>query len=345
MSASEQVSANRLRAMMRVVFVVAGITVAGSGDAVWAQQANVTATYPSRPVTVVVPYAAGGPVDVMARIVSQHMSKTLGQSFMVENVTGAGGTIAVRRAFRADPDGYTLNVGNLGSHAAAYGIYGPEKAGYDPREFEPIGLISSTPIYLVVRNDFPAQNLQEFVAFAKANPGKITNGHGGVGGTLHLACTLFSSVAGIQLTPVAYRGSAPAMNDLISGQIDSICDSAPSALPQLQAGKIRALVVAEEKRVPFSPNIPASPETSTPQFLATGWNAMFAPKGTPASALDRLRAALRDALANPEVQKRIVELGGTVPQGGLSEPDGLRAFVREEVERWGKVVAAAGIKP
>ena len=303
----ERVSVDRLRAMVHVVFMVAGITVAGCGGAVRAQQGNVAVTYPTRPVTVVVPYAAGGPVDVMARIVSQHLSKTLGQSFIVENVTGAGGVIAMRRAFRAEPDGYTLNVGNLGSHAAAYGIYGPEKAGYDPREFEPIGLISSTPIYLVVRNEFPAATLQEFVAYAKANPGKITNGHGGVGGTLHLACTLFSSVAGVQLTPVAYRGSSPAMNDLISGQIDSICDSAPSALPQLQAGRIRALVVAEEKRVPFSPNVPASPETSAPQFLATGWNAMFAPKGTPAPVLDRLRAAQRYALANPEVQKRIAE--------------------------------------
>jgi tripartite-type tricarboxylate transporter receptor subunit TctC len=323
--------------MVRIVaaLMLAGVTALGA--------AHAQPGYPARPIVVAVPFAAGGPVDVMARIVGEHMSRTLGQQLVVENVTGAGGTVGVRRAAQAAPDGYTLSVGNPGSHAAAFGIYGT-RAGYDPREFEPIGLISSTPMYLVVRNDLPAKTLRDFVGFAKSNPGKITTGHGGVGGITHLTCALLASVSGIELTLVPYRGSAPAMNDLIAGQIDALCDSTVSALPQMSAGKVRALVVAEAARVPFSPEVPAAPEAGLPTFLATSWNAMFAPKGTPRPVLEKLAAALQAALADPGVQKRIADLGGTLPSPDQG-PDWLRGFVRDEVEKWGMVVRSANITP
>jgi len=299
--------------------------------------------YPQRPITIIVPFAAGGPVDVMARVAGEYMGRTLGQNVIVENVLGAGGTIGVRRAFTAAPDGYTLSVGNPGNHAAAYSIYG-SRAGYDPREFETVGLISSTPMYLVVRNDFPAKTLREFIDYARNNPGKVTNAHGGVGGITHLTCALLMSVTATEMASVPYRGSAPAMNDLVAGQVDSLCDSTVSALPQMQSGKVRALVVAEEKRVSFSPDVPSSAEAGTPKFLATSWNAMFAPKGTPKAILTKLEAALTTALADPSVRKRIADLGGTLPgtdQGSVW----MREFVRTEVDQWQAVVKTANVQP
>jgi tripartite-type tricarboxylate transporter receptor subunit TctC len=325
-----------MKLMTRLVLALAGVL--GGSLAAPAQDA-----YPARPITIMVPFAAGGPVDVMARIAGEHMSRTLGQNVVVENVTGAGGTVGVRRAASAAPDGYTLSVGNPGSHAAAFSIYGA-RAGYDPRDLEPIGLISSTPMYLVVRRDFPAKTLAEFVAYAKANPGQVKNAHGGVGGITHLTCALLASVTGIELTFVPYRGSAPAMNDLVAGQIDSLCDSTVSALPQIAADTVRALVVAEEKRIPFSPEVPASPEAGEPKFLATSWNAMFAPKGTPRPIVIKLEAVLKAALADPGVQKRIADLGGTLPESGQGA-DWMKGFIRAEIDKWGSVVRAANVQP
>lgn len=325
-----------MRFTRQAVAALAGAFLTGS--AALAQE-----TYPTRPITIIVPFAAGGPVDVMARIAGEHMGRTLGQNVIVENVTGAGGTIGVRRAAAARPDGYVLSVGNPGSHAASFSIYGA-RAGYDPRDLEPVGLISSTPMYLVVRRDFPARTLAEFLSYAREAPGRVRNAHGGVGGITHLTCALLASVAGIEMTFVPYRGSAPAMNDLVAGQVDSLCDSTVSALPQMAAGAVRALVVAEEKRVAFSPDVPASPEAGTPAFLATSWNAMFAPKETPEPVLRRLEAALGAALADPAVQKRIAELGGTMPERGQGA-DWTKAFVRAEVDKWAAVVRAANVQP
>jgi len=299
-------------------------------------------TYPTRPVTMIVVFAAGGPTDIMARIAGEHMGKTLGQQFVIENVVGAGGTTGGTRGARAAPDGYTLTVGSLGSHAAAPGLY--KSMAFDPRELEPIGVIAGTPGYLAVRKEFPARTLAELIAYAKANPGKVTSGHGGVGSTPHLQCLLLSSLTGMKFSLVPYRGSAPAMNDLVAGQIDSMCDLAPTVVPQVQAGTIRALLVSLPERAPTTPAVPTSAEAGLPEYLFSGWNAIFAPKATPKPVVDRLSAALLAALADPAVRKRIEELGAVPSKASEATPDALRKLLSVEVDKWKKIITEAGVE-
>ena len=320
--------------MRRWIGLVAGLL------ALWGAAAGAQ-TFPTKPITVIVPFAAGGPTDVLARLVAEHMSRTLGQQVLVENVTGAGGTVGSTRAFRAAPDGYTLIVGNLGSHSAAYTIY-RNSIQYDPREFEPVGMVAGTPMYVAVKKDFPAKTFREFIDHAKKNPGKVTNGHGGVGATSHLVCLFLSSLTGIEMQSIPYRGSGPAMNDLVAGQIDSVCDQAPTVVPQVQGGTIRALVIAEEERARTTPDVPTSKEAGLPEFRATGWNAMFAPKGTPKPVVDKLSQALNTALADDNVKRRIEELGSIPPKPEESTPQWLGELVKSEVEKWGKVIREAG---
>ena len=298
-------------------------------------------TFPTRPITMIVVFAAGGATDVMARLAGEHMGRTLGQQVIVENVVGAGGTVGGARGARANPDGYTLTVGSLGSHAAAPGLY--KAMSFDPRELETIGMIAGTPGYLVVRKEFPARTFAEFLAFAKANPGKITSGHGGVGSTPHLQCLLLSSLTGIKFALVPYRGSAPAMNDLVAGQIDSMCDLAPTVVPQVQAGTVRSLLVSMPERAPTTPAVPTSREAGVPDYLFAGWNAIFAPKGTPKPVIDRLSAALLAALADPAVQKRIEDVGAVPAKAAEATPEALRKLLAADVDKWKKVIAEAGI--
>ena len=224
--------------------------------------------FPTRPITMVVVFAPGGPTDVLARIVADHMGRTLGQRVLIENVAGAGGTTGGARGAKADPDGYTLTVGSLGSHGAAAALY--KNIQYDSRELEPVGLIAGTPGYFVVRKDFPAATFQAFAAHVKANPGKVTNGHAGVGSTPHLACLYLAHLTGLQMLSTPYRGSGPAMNDLVAGQIDSMCDLAPTVVPQVQAGTIRAIMLAQPERSPATPDVPSSAEAGLPAYLFTG---------------------------------------------------------------------------
>ena len=297
--------------------------------------------FPTRPITMVVVFAPGGPTDVLARIVADHMGRTLGQRVLIENVAGAGGTTGGARGAKADPDGYTLTVGSLGSHGAAAALY--KNIQYDSRELEPVGLIAGTPGYFVVRKDFPAATFQAFAAHVKANPRKVTNGHAGVGSTPHLACLYLAHLTGLQMLSTPYRGSGPAMNDLVAGQIDSMCDLAPTVVPQAQAGTIRAIMLAQPERSPATPDVPSSAEAGLPAYLFTGWNAVFAPKGTPKPVLDKLSGALQTALSDEAVRRRIEELGSNPAKPEEQTPEHLRQLVRSDVEKWGKVIGDAGV--
>ena len=298
-------------------------------------------TFPSRTITMIVVFAAGGPTDVLARIVAEHMSNTLGQRIIIENVAGAGGTTGGTRGARAAPDGYTLTVGSLGSHAAAPALY--KDIQYDPRELEPIGLIAGTPGYFVIRKDFAATTFQEFLVYVKAIPGKVTNGHARVGSTPHLACLLLEHLTQVKIVSVAYRGSGPAMNDLVAGQIDSMCDLAPTVVPQVQGGTIRGLLLAQAERSAATPDVPTSREAGLEQYLFTGWNAVFAPKGTPREVTDKLSGALKAAVSDPAVRKSISGLGAIPARDQEMGGEYLGSFVKAEIERWGKVIGEARV--
>jgi tripartite-type tricarboxylate transporter receptor subunit TctC len=299
--------------------------------------------FPTRPITMIVVFAPGGATDVLARIVADHMSRTLGQRILVENLSGAGGTIGGARGAQAAPDGYTLTVGSLGSHSAAPSIY--RSIAYDPRELQPIGLIAGTPLYFAVRNTLTVRDFAGFAAHVRANPGRVSNAHAGVGSTNHLACALFAHLTGLELNAIPYRGEGPALNDLVAGQVDSACLLAPAAVPQVQAGTIRPLLVAEAERSAPAPEVPTSREAGIGAFLFQGWNAVFAPRGTPLPVVAKLSGALEAALKDPAVRKRIEEAGAVPPRADQMGPEALRILVRSEVERWSTVVKAAGIEP
>ncbi len=299
--------------------------------------------FPARQITMIVVFAPGGATDVLARIVAEHMTRTLGRPVVVENVSGAGGTIGGARGAQAAPDGYTLTVGSLGSHSAAPSIY--RSIAYDPRELQPIGLIAGTPLFFVVRNGHPARTLQEFLTMARANPGGITNGHAGIGSTNHLACALFQHLARVELNNIPYRGEGPALNDVVAQTVDSACLLAPAAVPQIAAGTMRGLLTGAAARNPNAPGVPSAPEAGLPDYIFQGWNAVFAPRGTPAPVVARLDQALRAAINDPAVRQRIEGLGSIPADTEAQGPDALARLVRSEVDRWATVVRAAGIQP
>jgi tripartite-type tricarboxylate transporter receptor subunit TctC len=298
--------------------------------------------FPSKPINMIVVFAPGGATDVLARIAADHMSRTLGQRVIVENVTGAGGTIGGARGAQAAPDGYTLTVGSMGSHSAAPTIYATS-IKYNPLELEPIGVIGGTPLYFMVRNDFPAKTFEEFTAQVKANPGKISNAHAGVGSTNHLAYLLLTHLTGLNFNSVAYRGEGPAMGDLVAGHIDSGAFFAPAAVPQLQAGKARALMIAQTDRAVVTPGVITSKEAGLEQFLLQGWAAVFAPKGTPKPIVAKLSEALQAAVADPAVRARIEELGAVPATRETATPDYLARMLKSDIERWAVVIKAAGV--
>jgi tripartite-type tricarboxylate transporter receptor subunit TctC len=298
--------------------------------------------FPSKPINMIVVFAPGGATDVLARIAADHMSRTLGQRVIVENVTGAGGTIGGARGAQAAPDGYTLTVGSMGSHSAAPTIYA-SSIKYNPLELEPIGLIGGTPLYLLVRNDFPARTFEELAAQVKADPNKISNAHAGVGSTNHLAYLLLTHLTGLKFNSVAYRGEGPAMSDLVAGHIDSGPFFAPAAVPQLQSGKVRALMIAQADRAAVTPGVPTSKEAGLEQFLLQGWAAVFAPKGTPKPVVAKLSEDLQAAVADPAVRARIEELGAVPATGETATPGYLARMLKSDIERWAVVIKAAGV--
>jgi tripartite-type tricarboxylate transporter receptor subunit TctC len=299
------------------------------------------AAYPERPITMIVPFAAGGPTDVVARIVGEHMSRTLGQQIVVENVAGAGGTTGITRGAQATADGYTIMMGHMGTHGAAPAVYPNLK--YNPtKDFEPVGMAAGTPILIVAKKDFPAKDLKEFVAHVKANAKKLNEAHAGVGSVSHTTCSLLSSLLGVQPNRVAYRGTGPALNDLVGGQVDFMCDQVVNLTPQIQAGTIKAYAIATPERNPALPNVPTTKEAGLPEFQVSAWNAIFAPKGTPKEVVAKLNDALVKALDDEATRKRLAELGGDIPDRAGRSPQALAKLVESEVTRWGSVFKAIG---
>jgi len=298
------------------------------------------AAYPERPITMIVPFAAGGPTDVVARIIAEPMSQTLGQQVVIENVSGAGGTTGITRGSQAAPDGYTIMMGHMGTHGAAPAVYPNLK--YSPtKDFAPIGMAAGTPILVVARKDFPAKDLKEFMAHARANPTKLNEAHAGVGSVSYTTCTLFNSLLGVKPSRIVYRGTGPALNDLVSGQVDYMCDQIVNLVPQIQAGTIRAYAIAMPQRSPAIPEVPTTKEAGLPEFQVTAWNAVFAPRGTSPEIVARLSAALTAALGDEATKRRLLELGA-VADPAAQTPEGLRKLVESEVARWNKVLGEAG---
>jgi tripartite-type tricarboxylate transporter receptor subunit TctC len=293
--------------------------------------------YPTRPITLIVPFAAGGTSDVIARLAAEQMSRVLGQPIVNENVPGAGGSTALTRAARANPDGYTIAIGNSGTNAASYSIY-PE-IQYKPEDFAPVGLVAKTLPVVAVKKDFPAATLAEFIALAKKNPGKINLGHAGVGSSNYLICRALMHAARIDVTLVSYRGAAPALNDAIAGQIDGVCDSAASVTGAIQGGLVRGLVISAPTRLRALPGVPTSVEAGLPDFEQQGWNGLFVPKGTPQTIIARLNAALRAAVASDALQVRMDDLGAISATGEELSPEYVAKFVPAEIDKFRKLLA------
>jgi tripartite-type tricarboxylate transporter receptor subunit TctC len=298
--------------------------------------------YPTRPVTIIVPFAAGGPTDIVARVVGEYFSKALGQQFIVENIAGAGGTTGITRGSQARADGHTIMMGHMGTHGAAPALYPNLK--YDPtKDFEPIGLVAGTPILIVARKDFPAADLKEFIAKAKDTSTRISQAHAGVGSVSFTTCTLLSSMLGVKHhRVVAYRGTGPALNDLVGGQVDYMCDQIVNLVEQVRGGAIKAYAIATEQRSPALPDIPTTKEAGLPDYQVSAWNALFAPKGTPKEIVAKLNETLLKALDDEATRKRLLELGSVLPEGKGRTPEALSDLVKSEVARWTPILKAAG---
>jgi tripartite-type tricarboxylate transporter receptor subunit TctC len=296
-------------------------------------------TYPNRPITMIVPFAPGGTSDVIARLASEQMSLALNQRVINENMAGAGGSTALARAARAATDGYTIVIGNSGTNAAAYSIYPDIK--YTPDDFAPIGLVAKTLPVIAIKNSFPASTVSEFVAYAKANPGKVNLGHAGIGSSNYLICKGFAQAAGIDVTLVSYRGAAPALNDLMGGQIDGVCDAAASVTSAIQGNRVKGLVISSTARLRTLPDVPTSAEAGLPEFQQQGWNGLFAPKDTPAPVIARLNAALRTAVASESLQKRMDDLGSIPATGDELSPAYVSKLVPLEIDKFRKLLGGA----
>jgi tripartite-type tricarboxylate transporter receptor subunit TctC len=307
-----------------------------------ATHSGLAQTFPSRPITMIVPFVPGGAADTTARIMADSMSKILGQSFVVENVSGAGGTTGSTRGKQAKPDGYTIGLGHMGTHAASVAI-NPNLA-YDPRtDFDYLGLASSTPNIMIMRKDFPAKNFAEFVAQVKARGNNLKMGHSGIGAASHITCILFFQLIETQPTYITYRGFGQTINDVISGELDGTCDLVASVTPHITAGTVKAYVVAADERSPTVPDVPSANEVGLPDFKAATWNGLYAPKGVPGQILERLRDAHAKALDDPVVQKRLGDLGATVPKPAERGGDYMQRLVVSEVARWTQIMRKAGV--
>jgi tripartite-type tricarboxylate transporter receptor subunit TctC len=317
----------------RQLSLVCAIALAG-----WVAPASAQ-TYPTRSITVIVPFPAGGPSDVVARIVAEHMGHTLGQTLLIENVGGAGGTIGSGRVAAAAPDGYTLLAGSMGSHVAAP-VLTPNIKYDSARDFIPIGPTAHSPAVIVARKDFPAKDLREFVADVKEKGNGFKQAHGGIGSSSHMACLLFNTEVGAKPTPVAYRGSNLAMNDLIGGHVDYLCEQSVSVAGQVKSGAVKAYAVSAAERLAALPDVPTAKEFGT-NYLMSIWAGIFAPKGTPAPIVAKLAEALDKALDDASVQKRINDLGGSIPGKAERTPAAFDKYVKAEIARWAPVLKAA----
>ena len=296
--------------------------------------------YPSRTITLIVPFPPGGPSDVVARIIGEGMSRALNQTVIIENVGGAGGTIGGARVAAAAPDGYTLLAGSMGSQVSAPVL--TPSIRYDPiKDFEPIGLTANAPVAVVARKDFPANNLKEFIAYVKAHGDSVKQAHGGVGSSSHMACLLFTTELGLKPKLIPYRGTGPALGDLIGDHVDFFCDQVVSVAPAVKGKSIKAFVVSGDQPSPALPGVPSAKQAGIPDYSLSIWSAMYAPKGTPKDIVDKLAAALDRALADPAVDKRIVDLGGSVPTKAERGPAHLAAVLKADIAKWHPILTAA----
>jgi tripartite-type tricarboxylate transporter receptor subunit TctC len=299
--------------------------------------------YPTRPVTVIVPFAPGGATDVVGRIIGDYLSQALRQQFVIENVAGAGGTTGSTRVMRANPDGYTIQVGQMGTHAASVGFY-PNLAYRPDADFDPIGMIAGLPIVITARKDFPANDLKEFIAYVKANAATVNVAHAGVGSITHTTVLLLHSLLGVQPTLVPFNGASPAMNALLGGQVDYISNAIPDAVSHVRSGTAKGYAITTAERSPSLPNVPTTKEAGLPAFDASAWNALFAPKSTPKAVLDQLAAALDQALDDDTVRKRLLDLGCDIPAKSRRGQQPLAALVSSEIARWTPIIKAASTK-
>jgi tripartite-type tricarboxylate transporter receptor subunit TctC len=297
--------------------------------------------YPSRTISVIVPFAAGGPTDTVARLIGQSMGKTLGQTVIIENTAGAGGTIGVEKVAKAKPDGYTLLLMHIGISTAP-SLY--RNLRFDPqKELEPIGLITDVPMTFIAKKDFPPKDMKELITYVKANKDKVTYANAGVGAASHLCGMLFMTAIGADLTTVPYKGTGPAMTDLMGGQVDFMCDQTTNTTPQIKGEKVKGYAVTTKKRVPSLPQLPTVEEAGLKGFEVAVWHGMWAPAGTPKPAIAKLNAALKTALKDPGVVAKFAELG-TEPVGqDRATPEVLRAFLKSEIEKWAPIIKKAGI--
>lgn len=299
-------------------------------------------TYPSRPITMVVPFPAGGPTDTLARILADHMKTSLGQSIVIEDVSGASGSVALGRVARATPDGYTLVIGHWGTHVV---IGATMKLSYDVlNDFEPVSLLADTPIWLVARNNLPPQNLTELISWLKQNPGKGLAGAVGVGGASDLNATYFENVTGTEFQLVPYRGAAPLNQDLLAGHIDFFLGMAAATYPFVRSGQMKAYAVMAKSRWWAAPEVPTMEEAGVPGLYASFWHGLWAPKGTPKDIVARLNSAVRSALANPTVQQRFTDQGQKIPPPEQQTPEALGKLQKAEIDKWWPIIKAAGIK-
>ena len=299
--------------------------------------------YPARPVTMIVPFAPGGATDVIGRIIGEYLSHALRQQFVIENVAGAGGTTGSTRTMRANPDGYTIQVGQMGTHAAAVGFY-PNLAYRPDVDFEPVGMIAGLPVVITARKDFPANDLKEFILYVKANAATINVAHAGVGSITHTTVLLLHSLLRVRPTLVPFSGAAPAMTALLGGQVDYICNAIPDAVPHVRSGTAKGYAITTPERSPSLPDVPTTKEAGLPEFDASAWNALFAPKGTPKAALDRLVTALDEALDDDNVRNRLLDLGCDIPAKSKRGQQPLADLVRSEIARWTPIIKAASVK-
>ena len=321
--------------MRKLSLVVALAMLAGIGGAA-------AQSYPSRPVTMIVPFAAGGITDIVARLVAERMKTSLGQPVIAENVTGAGGTIGTTRLFRSAPDGYTLSIGQWTSHVGAGAMY---TLPFDYlKDFEPVSMLSIGPLWIVGRKDFPAKDVPELIAWLKANPGKASAATIGVGSGAHMCLVYFQNMTGTRFQLVPYRGAAPALQDMLAGQIDLFCPEAGQTLSHYRSGSIKAYAVLGQKRWFAAPDVPMIDEAGVPGLHFPFWHGLWAPKGTPKEIIATLNAAVVDALADPGVRQRLTELGHEIAPREQQSPAALAAYHKAEIEKWWPIIKSANIK-
>ena len=321
--------------MQRVLFGMALAVLAGVAAPAAAQD------FPNRPVTMIIPFAAGGPTDVLGRIVGARMSEVLGQQVVIENVGGAGGMTGAARVAQSAPDGYTIGLGTVGTHAQGQSLY--KKPLYNAAtDFTPVALIAEVPIVLIARKDFPAANLKEFVDYSKKNQDKMTFGSAGTGSATHLGCVVLNTAMGTSITHVPYRGTGPAMQDLQGGRIDFLCEVVSTAKPQIDGNTVKAVAILTKQRSPALPNVPTAVEQGLPDVEAYTWNAIFLPKGAPDAIVKKLHDATLAAMHTPNVKERLEGLGAMIVPDDRATPQYLGNFVKSEIDKWAAPIKASG---